>query len=262
VPIDRRGDVAVSVSFGARLAAPAVTMVLAVPAPAVAASHPRENIRPSPDYMTACVERGAMSDQCIAETVDAINHARAVEPMLRPTMILPTNFRSLSPARQAFVVLNLERVDRGLRPIVGMVRSLNRKAWVAAAVGVDPRLSNSRLRALGAHRYRSVYARDYGALASDYEWMYKDGYGSELPGETTNVNCPYAEAGGCWAHRDAILDPFKRPRRLVGGMAGVRAISGAQRITAILVGSGGRRPHFTYTWRQTLAHGADGHHRG
>lgn len=249
-----------SVRTGARLVAAAFVVLLCLDAPASAgAAHPRQNIQPSPSFLDACVELGAMSDACISDSVAAINSARSAEPMLRYPLILPSDFRSLSPAKQAFVVLNLERVDRGLRPIVGMVARLNRSARIAAALGMDPEPSVAQLRKLGVHAYRSVYARAYGVLAADYEWLYHDGYSAGGPDATTNVDCPYPDAAGCWGHRESILRPFARSRRLIGGMGSAHAEGGAQWVTAILAGAHGPRPHYTYTWRKSLAHGADGH---
>jgi hypothetical protein len=228
---------------------------------AAAVPQPKQNIQPTPNFMNACIGQGVTSEACLSDTVAAINSARADEAMLRYPLLLPDNFRSLSAARQLFVVLNLERVDRGLRPIVGMVPSLNRSARVSAAIGVDPDPSTRRLRRLGVRTYRTVFAQAAGVLAADFEWLYHDGYTSGSPSDTTNVNCPYPDAAGCWAHREAILDRFSRARRVIGGMGSANAPGSAERVTAILAWAHGPAPRYTYTWRQALGHGADGHRR-
>lgn len=216
----------------------------------------RHNIQAQPAYMNACVARGSMSRTCIAETVAAIDHARANEAMRHPRLILPDNYRSLTRAQQAFVVIDLERVDRGLRPIAGMVGQLNHAAKQAAAAGRDPRAPSSS-RDVGVRVYRSVYARDYGVLAADYLWMYDDGYSSGAR-QTANTNCAAPQASGCWSHRAAILHRFKGWSLLLGGMGNERAEQGANTVAAILAGGSGGRPHFTYTWRDAKEHGADG----
>ena len=58
-------------------------------------------------------------------------------------MRLPADYRTLSPAEQLLVVTDLERVNRGLVPAVGLSPSLNRRAlayWSVDKSGwqVDP----------------------------------------------------------------------------------------------------------------------------
>ncbi len=43
-------------------------------------------------------------------------------------LTLPTNWRTLTPVEQGFVLINLERVNRGLAPIVGLSSALNQLA--------------------------------------------------------------------------------------------------------------------------------------
>jgi hypothetical protein len=131
--------------------------------------HPRSSLPPRPDYLVACVLEGALSRRCISQSVAAIENARRAEGMRHYKLILPRNYTSLTPAERAFVVVNLERVDRGLRPLAGMVPKLNREARAAATVGDDPNPAVWLLRGLGVHRYQSIWAQAYGVLASDYE---------------------------------------------------------------------------------------------
>jgi hypothetical protein len=176
--------------------------------------------------------------------------------MLKRKVILPRNYASLTRAEQTFVVINLERVDRGIRPIVGMTARLNRQAKAGAVAAADPNPLISVLRQLGVRRYRTLWAQDYGALASDYEWMYDDGYAGAM---TANITCRYAGAPGCWGHRRAILMRFRTFPLLLGGTAAAHAVDGADSLAVVLTGGHGRAPHFTYTWRNALRHGADGH---
>lgn len=221
--------------------------------------HGRSDIAADPYFLEPCVLDGARSRSCISQTVAAINHARTHESMLKAKMVLPRNYASLSPAEQTFVVINLERVDRGLRPIAGMVPLLSHVATVSAVAQLDPTPATALLRLLGVHRFQVVWADAYGALAADYEWMYNDGFDGPL---TTNVGCPFAHAPDCWGHRKAILTPFSGLPTLLAGTGAASAPYGARSVAAILTGGYGGRPHFTYSWRTALAHGANGHRLG
>ncbi|HWC33826.1 MAG TPA: hypothetical protein VG650_03255 [Mycobacteriales bacterium] len=229
----------------------------AAPVHASVSRHALRDIKASPDFMDACVHDGARSQTCISRTVAAINRARAGENMRKHEMVLPQNFASLSRAEQAFVVINLERVDRGIRPIAGIVGLLSVPAKLGAVAEADPRPVIGVLAALGVHRFQTIWARDYGVLASDYEWMYNDGYSGA---STTNGDCPYAGAPECWGHRHAILTRFNGLPLLTCGMGAADGIGGADSVAAVLAGGYGHHsPHFLYTWREALANGADGH---
>jgi uncharacterized protein YkwD len=65
------------------------------------------NIPATPDYLSS----GRASD-----AITAINHARQREH-IHPLQ-LPGNFYQLSPIQQQFKLVNAERVDRGLRPLL------------------------------------------------------------------------------------------------------------------------------------------------
>ncbi|HVT22751.1 MAG TPA: hypothetical protein VHE57_15325 [Mycobacteriales bacterium] len=251
------------VRFGVRVVVVAVGLTLLGAVPARSASpQPHRNIQPSPNFMNVCAEQGAMSDACVADSVSAIDAARRRERMRRYPLLLPRNYLSLNAARKAFVILNLERVDRGLRPIAGMVGPLNRRARVAAAYGADPHPSLRRLQRMGVRVYRTLYAIDYGMLAADYEWMYNDGYATSGTGVTTNAACPRDGAQGCWAHRAAILEPFAGLRHLFCGIGVVDGPGGSRRVAVTLVAGHGWAPRYTFTWRQALSHGANGHRTG
>jgi hypothetical protein len=206
--------------------------------------------------MVPCVLKGALSHDCISQTVAAIEQARRSEGVRRTKLILPRNYASLTRAERTLVVINLERVARGLRPMKGMVKRLNKAAKTAAVAQTDPTPGMSLLSGLGVRRYQVLWANDYGVLASDWEWMYNDGFLGNL---TTNVGCLFKGASDCWAHRKGILQPFTGLPLLIAGTGSARAGAGASSVTAILTGGYGKKPHFTYTWRNALRHGANGH---
>src|SRR5579875_1157154 len=126
--------------------------------------------------------------------VSDIDSCRAVEGVGQLT--LPTNWRVLSPVEQGFVLIDLERVNRGLEPIVGLSAPLNQLASTAAANGVDPTFPSGGFDGGGA-----IWAGAGSALAADYVWMYDDGPN----GLDRNIACPVAGGPGCWGHRDTIL---------------------------------------------------------
>lgn len=213
------------------------------------------NVAADPSFTAACSTNHGRSRKCIQLAVLAIERARSMEPMKQYALILPDDFRHLTLAQQTFVVIDLERVDRGLRPIEGLVPAFNQSAQDAAADQADPSPPMSQLAAAGVRQYRTLWARADGALASDYEWMYDDGYS---PDGDLNVNCNAPDDAGCWSHRRAILAPFARFSRLLAGAGSADASGGYDSVTAILTGGSGPSPQFTYTWREALIHGADG----
>jgi hypothetical protein len=215
----------------------------------------RRNIAPTPNYFELCARRGQNDPVCMAEVLAAIKNARKHDHhMTKRAMILPNNYTQLTVAEQTFVVMNLERVDRGIRPIEGLVPKLNLVSHLAAVLRVDPIVSNLVARLLGIGEWRSIWAGDLGPLASDYDWMYRDGYSSS---GSINVACPRPTAAGCWGHRHNILSRFAGLAHVIGG-AGTAKPLGAS-IAALTAGIRGKAPHFTYTWRQALNHGANGH---
>ncbi len=214
----------------------------------------RSNIQPSPDYFSVCAARGRNTPTCIKLVVEAIDRARSHEHMKKHALVLPRNYRRLSVARQTFVITNLERVDRGLRPFKGLTAPLNHLSNVAAGLRIDPSMRVSTLRALGIGEWGSIWAEDLGPLAADYDWMYNDGYSAT---SGINIACQTPTASGCWGHRNNILYSGKGYSVLSAG-AGTSKPAGAS-IAEVLVCGYGRAPKYVYTWRSALLHGANGH---
>src|SRR4051812_32193939 len=105
--------------------------------------NPRHNLAPKPNYQPVCFARGYRDPQCIKEELAAIRHARKHEHVKRPRLVLPRNYAHLSVAEQIFVVTNLERVGRGLRPFRGLSQTLSNIARGSAASNADPMLATS-----------------------------------------------------------------------------------------------------------------------
>ena len=158
--------------------------------------NPTRNATPSPDYNNPCWAGGARgaanTAACHTQELAAINHQHAREHVRAIT--LPRNFWSLSPARQIFVIINLERVSRGLKPVLGINAQMSRWATTGArhnadaAVGSWDLSNGSKLQVFG-----SVWAADLNSLDADFIWMYADGWST---GGSANVDCTSARAAG------------------------------------------------------------------
>jgi hypothetical protein len=219
-----------------------------------ATGDPRRNIPPQPNYYYDCATKGYNNQTCIHEALKAINAARAREHVR--TMVLPRNYRSLSIAEQTFVIVDLERVDRGLKPFRGLTRFLNHSAHAAAVSRLDPVLGTSAMNRFNVDMWSSIWAGDYGPLSSDYDWMYNDGY-AKSAANRINIACTTPKAAGCWGHRHNILNHYRRLRVLSAG-AGTAKPKGSS-IAAMFTAGSGNAPHYVFTWKQARAHGAGAH---
>jgi hypothetical protein len=160
-----------------------------------------------PDYERSCAQSGLDdSARCLSAILAAVNHARAVEGV-KP-MVLPAGFAKMSVPEQLFVTTNLERVDRGLPPFVGLSAVLDANSAKGAKTADDPPNPSF---TLGDDTEWSGGAVN--GLDADYGWMYDDGRGSG------NVDCPRTGGAGCWGHRNGILDNFGTVGTMVMGAA-------------------------------------------
>ncbi len=174
-----------------------------------AAGNPSANRTLSRGTFAACFGHPS-SRACVVHALGDINAARVSEGVV--PMVLPTGFGSLSLPLQLLVIANLERVDRGLAPALGLAASLDRDAAAAVDADADPTPSAM---------YGDVWSSNWaGGLSSpleaDFVWMYDDGFGSG------NGDCRSPTASGCWAHRHDILARFGRPIAM-GAAAGTGA---------------------------------------
>ncbi|NMP24897.1 hypothetical protein [Sulfobacillus harzensis] len=225
---------------------------------------PTSNLSPRPNFNRTCAEWGLQSHACLVDTVRALDNARRKEGI--GPIYLPRNWTNLTPADQIFVITNLERIARSEHPLPGLTASLNRVAKRGAARGTDPILRSPAGPAL------SIWAEGVGPLASDYGWMYDDGWNGPLR-RTPNLACTSATATGCWGHRDNILAEWSR--RLLAGRPGTwYLIAGAAQVPtitrtvlpidrsitedsdAMIVTAVEQPPHYVYTWAQAVAEGA------
>jgi hypothetical protein len=197
--------------------------------------NPPANIAPSsPDYLTS---------------IDAARAAEGVGPM----DVSEATISGLPIPEQAFIIVNDERIDRGLPPISYMTAQLNADAQQGADTGNDPEFPANIAGGSQLTWGGSVWA---GGLTSvfeaDYYWMYADGFGG---GATTNEDCTSGSSSGCWGHRDILLHEFNScgstPTTLSMGAAFSSTGSAGGSIAIQLIGSCGPPPAgITLTWSQ------------
>jgi hypothetical protein len=198
---------------------------------------------------------------CEQEAVDAINNGRASEGL--PPLSLPSNFYSLAAPDQLLVLIDEERVSRGLTPVYGLVDNLNTDAEQGAQANQDPSPYVFSPSEPYTYEAASNWAEDYSTAGSVYDWMYNDGWG---PNGSNNVDCTSPTAAGCWGHRDNIL---------LNSGSGYVPVMGAASIPESQLGQSGspfesdtlvitfvpssdlNQLRFTYTWSQATADGAN-----
>ncbi len=181
---------------------------------------------------------------CIEAGVRYLDHARA--RLGQGPYALPANFVSLSPAQQALILTNLDRVHYGLSPIPGLSSSLDRAAAGGVRAENDPAPSGS-----GWTGYTANWAGGYPNIVLAYgAWMYDDGQGSG------NLDCTAAHPGGCWGHRHDVLWQFGPRGPLAMGAAAGRA-GGAPGFAMLLEQErAGSHPAYVYRWSQAVQAGA------
>ena len=111
-------------------------------------------------------------------------------------------FAQLPAAEQLFIALNLERIGRGLPPIMYMTSQLNAYAAQGAARAGDPSVPAVLTGGVPVASGGAIWAGEVSSpLAADYYFMYLDG-----PGTDSNLAC--MRGVDCWIHRDAILHEY------------------------------------------------------
>jgi hypothetical protein len=164
--------------------------------------NPARSMAPATSLLTSC-SAGDNSSTCNQLALTAIGRARqSLEKMGGMSLSLPA-YAKLRPARQLFVVVNLERTERGLAPAVVLSKSLSAIAQAGAQAGRDPAVGRVARTLPGGGRTVYVGATWSGgwinALGADYAWMYDDGPGG------SNLDCRGGSARLCWGHRDILL---------------------------------------------------------
>ncbi len=241
------------------------------------AANPAANVVANPNYddcsangecgegqpcYTANYTPAFSSPACEQDELQAIDNARAKEGV--GPMYLPSGFNSLSGDEQLLVVIDLERVGRGLAPFAGIVASPDTVAQKStqvygqpAGTFEDPSLPAPFSVGSGTAFAYNCHANDIGsdtcdgsgnpgasiaaggeisALDADYEWMYDDGYGG------SNSDCQTPEAQGCWGHRDNILGDYPTHTRFISRTSASSLSTVSQRVAVPVMGAGSLQP--------------------
>ncbi len=232
---------------GAALPAPATGQSLAVHG-VVPPQRPAANVPADPPFVGVCAGLAGAGAACEQAAVAALDRARRREGL--GPLVIPGTFPRLSPAEQLFVLVDEERVSRGLAPFLGLTAGLDAIAGEAARAGTDPVPSVGSLGGDAAQAWSGNWAEGPGPLGISYGWMYDDGYGSG------NLACARPSAPACWGHRDNILARWAPgPNRwLVMGAAatGGRGLASATESMVLLRG---RRPALVYSWSEAVRAG-------
>ncbi len=164
--------------------------------------NPARSMAPATSLLSSC-RAGDDGSTCNQLALTAIGRARqALEKMGGMSLSLAAYAR-LTPVQQLFVVVNLERTERGLAPAVVLSRSLSAIAQAGAQAGRDPAVGRVARTLPGGGR--TVYAGAtwsggwINPLGADYAWMYDDGPGG------SNLDCHAGSSRLCWGHRDILL---------------------------------------------------------
>jgi hypothetical protein len=161
-------------------------------------------------------------------------------------------FDAMPIAEQLFVISNLERVNRGLAPVLYMTTQLNQYAQAGADTRADPNFPSILTGGAPLKYGDSNWASGFeSVLHANYSWMYHDGLNSG------NIDCTATDTAGCWGHRDNIL--LANPG--VGCYLAMGAASTGLAYTEIFVGACGVAPtDQVLTWSHALtALGGSGH---
>ena len=251
------------------------------PASAATVRNPKANITPSPNYLESavCTDTGSTwrcanpcassltarfpaynnGPACTQYLVSIVNHARKLEHV--QPMVLPTNWYSLTPGEQLFVLADLERTARGLPPYLGINATLSASAQHAALRQIDPSTATAFPIGLDAQHIPgmgSLWGTGFSAIESDYEWMYNDGWGGK-PSATFNISCTSPSAAACWGHRDELLgfDGTYNPgvglscKNCEVGV-GFAVVNGHGSFADLIELPGSSLPPMTFTWARNV----------
>ena len=249
--------VAISPAASATMAQPKTSVKAATTFSAV--SNPARNAVASPDYNNPCWAGGAKgaanTSACHTQELAAINHQHALEHVR--AIVLPRNFWTLAPASQIFVITNLDRVSRGLKPVLGVSAQMSGWATTAARHSADVSVGSWDLsNGTQLQIFGSVWAGDLNSLDADFIWMYADGWSTS---GSANADCTSARSAGCWGHRQIMLGKFGGSGALVAGVGSLPhfLVGGELNSDAEAIANyTGIAPKLSYTWTAAVAAGA------
>ncbi len=215
--------------------------------------NPSRSMAPSTSLLSSC-SAGDDSSRCNQLALTAISQARRALEKMGGMPLSLSAYGKLTVAQQLFVVVNLERTERGLAPAVELTRSLSAVAQAGAQAGRDPAMGGVPRHMRGGAQLAYAGANWSGGwinpLGADYAWMYDDGPGG------SNLDCQGGSSQWCWGHRDVALTAFSRAschggqaELVMGAGHADRAAGYAESDTVLLAGVCGPVPtDATFTW--------------
>ena len=170
--------------------------------------NPSKSLPPKPDFLSSSSCSSAKdTTACNDLVLSATSNARNLLEKLGPMSFSLSAYEKLTGAEQLFVTANVERVGRGLAPMLELTNSLDSLAQAGAKANTDPDIDRIiKTKLPGGGRVISAganFASGYdNPLGSNYGWMYDDGLGSP------NSACTSKNPQACWGHRDNILHAY------------------------------------------------------
>lgn len=161
--------------------------------------------------------------RCFVLAINALRRGRRAEHL--SPLVLPSDYARLSSPERLFVLVDLERIARGIPPLAGLSAALDQVASQAAATRSDPTPSATNT-ALPARAMGATWAGgQVNVAAAVFAWIYSDGWQGSA---TTNVDCGAPGAAGCWEHRRILLGEATgtRCRTCVAGSAATVTVAG------------------------------------
>ncbi|HEY3844899.1 MAG TPA: hypothetical protein VGL48_16740 [Acidimicrobiales bacterium] len=163
---------------------------------------------------------------------------------------------SLPIPEQVLILVNNERLDRGLPAVSYMTAQLNSYAQQGANAGDDPGFPTTLSGGEPITWGGAIWAGGMtNVFEADYLWMYEDGWGG-LASLTSNIACLIPLGSGCWGHRDIIVHPFSScngggaPTISMGAAFSSSGYSGGS-IAAVMMSTCGPPPSdVTLSWDQ------------
>jgi hypothetical protein len=166
-------------------------------------ANPPSNTAPSNAFIHACADMGttkADNVRCDTAALKDFDKVRAKEGL--GPMALPSDFATLTVPLQLLAISDIERIDRGLVPVVGLSKVIDRRAQHGANVDDDPSFPDP---FVGNYESGNWAGAGNSALLDDFYWMYDDGLGS------FNEDCTSSNRAGCWGHRKDVLGARHSP---------------------------------------------------
>ncbi len=163
-----------------------------------------------------------------------------------PAVSLPANFRSMPEDEQMMILINEERIQRGILPVAAVTNELDQASVGPNNQLTDPSFPNNYPLTNGGSIAAAGMSNVIDAVRN---WVYDDDYPID-----TDPTCTATNQAGCWGHREVILTNYGCNPTCTMGSASVTAASGfpvpGQIYRALMAddNTGGALPSLTYLY--------------